>query len=214
MKSVTQLAGLVLFGAWLTSSAVAAGPGGFHGGGFHGAARAGANGRGAVAFRGPAGFRGSRGIAGRPGFVRGFDGRRFEGRGFDGRRFARGFRYDRHHHRFVAVGFYGYPFGFYDYGYPYGYGDGYPYGYDYDYYGYDPNYDYQAAANQRPAPAEIGVAVQSELARQGYYDGPLDGIIGDGSRRAIREYQRDHGLPVTGEITPELLDSMKLRPRG
>jgi hypothetical protein len=175
---------------------------------------AGANGRGAVAFRGApafrgaAAFRGSRGFAGRPGFVRGFG-----GRGFDGRHFAHGFRHSGHHHEFVGVGFYGYPFGFYDYGYPYGYWYGYGYPYDYDYYGYDPNYDYQSAAYQRPGAPNIGVAVQAELARHGYYHGPLDGVIGEGTRRAIREYQRDHDLPVTGEITPELLASMKLRPR-
>lgn len=191
MKSFTQLAGLILFGAWLTSSAVAAGPGGFHGGGFRGSVPAGANGRGTV-------FRGARGFAGRPGFVRGRNGHYF--------------RYDRYHHRFVDVGFYGYPFAFYDYGYPYWYG--YPYGYDYDYYGYDPNYDYQAAAYQRPEMPSIGAAVQAELARQGYYDGPLDGVIGSGTHRAIRRYQEDHGLPVTGEITPALLASMRLRPRG
>jgi Putative peptidoglycan binding domain len=191
MKSVTQLAGLVLFGAWLTSSAVVAAPGGFHGGGFHGSAAAGANGRGAAAFRG------SRGFAGRPGFIRGRNGHYF--------------RYDRYRHRFVDVGFFGYPFGFYDYGYPYWYGYDYPYGYDY--YGYDPNYDYQAAANQGPGVPNIGVAVQAELARHGYYGGPLDGVIGSETRRAVRRYQEDHGLPVTGEITPELLASMKLRPR-
>jgi hypothetical protein len=199
MKSVTQLAGLILFGAWLTSSAVAVGPGGFHGGGFHGSGPAGANGRGAVVFRGAPAFRGSRGLASRAGLIRGRNGHYF--------------RYDRFHHRFVDVGFYGYPFGFYGYGFPYGYWYGFPYGYDYDYYGYDPNYDYQAAAYRRPGVANTGAAVQAELARQGYYDGPLDGVIGNESRRAIREYQRDHGLRVTGEITPELLASMKLRPR-
>jgi hypothetical protein len=187
MKSVSRLAGVILLGAWLTSSAVAAG---FHGGGFHGSAAAGANGRGAAAFHGAHGF------AGRPGLFRGRNGHYY--------------RYDSYRHVFIDVGFFGYPFGFYGYGYPYWYG--YPYGYDY--YGYDPNYNYQAAANQGPEAPNLGVAVQAELARHGYYDGPLDGVVGEGTRRAIRAYQRDHGLPVTGEITPELLDSMKLRPRG
>ena len=160
---------------------------------------AGANGHGAVAFRGSPAFRGVAGFRGayRSGFMHGRNGHYY--------------RYDRYRHRFVDVGFFGYPFGFYDYGYPYWYG--YPYGYNYDYYGYDPGYDYQAAVNQRPGRPNLGVAVQAELARHGYYQGPLDGVIGAGTRRAIREYQRDHGLPVTGEITPELLDAMKLRPR-
>ena len=181
-----------MLGAWLASSAIAVGPGGSHGGGFHSAGPAGAGNRGAAAFHGVHGF------AGRPGYY-------FRGRN------GHYYRYDRYRHAFVDVGFF-YPFGFYGYGYPYWYGYGYPYGYDY--YGYDPNYDYQTAVNQRPGPQNIGVAVQAELARRGYYDGPLDGVIGEGTRRAIRRYQRDHGLPVTGEISPELLDAMKLRPRG
>jgi peptidoglycan hydrolase-like protein with peptidoglycan-binding domain len=57
----------------------------------------------------------------------------------------------------------------------------------------------------------VAVAVQTELARQGYYDAKVDGIIGEATRRAIREYQKDRGLPVNGQITPALLSSMKIR---
>jgi localization factor PodJL len=54
-------------------------------------------------------------------------------------------------------------------------------------------------------------AVQTKLTRQAYYDGPLDGMINDEVRRAVREYQQDHGLPVTGLISPDLLSSMAIR---
>lgn len=44
--------------------------------------------------------------------------------------------------------------------------------------------------------------IQSSLAAAGYNPGPVDGILGNGTRAAIRRYQADHGLPVTGEATP------------
>jgi peptidoglycan hydrolase-like protein with peptidoglycan-binding domain len=53
--------------------------------------------------------------------------------------------------------------------------------------------------------------VQTELRRQGYYDGTVDGVIGSGTRRAIREYEQDHGLTVDGRISPQLLSSLKIR---
>lgn len=41
-------------------------------------------------------------------------------------------------------------------------------------------------------------AVQKSLTRTGYYNGPIDGIIGPMSRRAIANYQADRGFRVTG----------------
>jgi hypothetical protein len=55
-----------------------------------------------------------------------------------------------------------------------------------------------------------GAAVQSELARRGYYHGSIDGAIGPMSSRAIARYQSDRGLPVTGSITSSLLRSLGL----
>lgn len=51
----------------------------------------------------------------------------------------------------------------------------------------------------------IEADVQWRLRERGYYRGPIDGDIGSGSRRAIRHFQRDHGLAVTGTITRGLL---------
>jgi peptidoglycan hydrolase-like protein with peptidoglycan-binding domain len=62
---------------------------------------------------------------------------------------------------------------------------------------------------RRPAPVDsLPVAVQRRLAHLGYYHGPIDGAIGPGSRRAIRRYQADHGLPVTGDIDRPLRRSL------
>jgi hypothetical protein len=54
------------------------------------------------------------------------------------------------------------------------------------------------------------VAVQSALARSGYYRGSIDGQIGPQSRRAIARYQQAQGLRVTGAINTSLLRSLGL----
>lgn len=52
--------------------------------------------------------------------------------------------------------------------------------------------------------------VQRELARLGYYGGTLDGAMGPRTRAAIRTYQVDRGLPVTGQMDGNLLRSLRL----
>ena len=51
--------------------------------------------------------------------------------------------------------------------------------------------------------------IQEELAAHRYEPGPVDGILGPMTRLAIRNYQRDAGLPVTGVASKELLDHLK-----
>jgi Putative peptidoglycan binding domain len=41
---------------------------------------------------------------------------------------------------------------------------------------------------------------QTRLARLGYYPGPIDGDFGPITSRAIRSYQADYGLPITGRL--------------
>jgi hypothetical protein len=161
---------------------------GFSGGGFN---RGGFNGGG---FRG--GFNGG-------GSRAGFNGRNFADRGF---RSDRDFRGDRFRHRhfddFVFFGDFGDPFFYYPYGY-YGY---YPYGYYPDGYGYDSYYQF---GYQSRGDSVVG-AVQARLARAGYYHGVVDGVSGNATRKAIRDYQRAHSLPADGQIRGRLLTSMGL----
>jgi His-Xaa-Ser repeat protein HxsA len=56
----------------------------------------------------------------------------------------------------------------------------------------------------------VVVDVQKELAREGYYRGSIDGIVGPTTRSAIATYQRAHGLPVNGRINTQLIDSLGL----
>lgn len=46
--------------------------------------------------------------------------------------------------------------------------------------------------------------IQSGLYSLGYDTGPIDGIYGPQTRRAIERYQGDHGLGVTGQPSTEL----------
>jgi His-Xaa-Ser repeat protein HxsA len=57
---------------------------------------------------------------------------------------------------------------------------------------------------------DLAEDVQRALRRGGYYYGDIDGDIGPESRAAIREYQRDRGLPATGRIDSSLLRSLRI----
>lgn len=75
----------------------------------------------------------------------------------------------------------------------------------------------QPSVTQQPAPAtnqssatsyydkDVVWYVQNELKRQGYAVGTVDGVMGRKTVRAIRQYQANHSLPVTGEIDEVLL---------
>jgi hypothetical protein len=54
------------------------------------------------------------------------------------------------------------------------------------------------------------MAVQRALAQRGYYRGPIDGVMGPGSRDAVARYQRDRRLAVTGNVNTDVLRSLGL----
>jgi Putative peptidoglycan binding domain len=200
MKLQLLLAGIVIAGLFtLAPDAVAhGGGGGFHGGGFGGGFHGGGFG---------GGFHGGRFADFHGGRFGGFHGGRFG----DFRGHRRFFGRDRF---FVSgFGFYGYPW-WWDWGYPYywDYPDywGYPY-YPYypgSYYGYDAYYSdpsYQTG-DARSFPVK---AVQTALARRGYYRGPIDGVLGPESQSAIRSFQARNGLPVTGRVDGDLFKALR-----
>ena len=57
---------------------------------------------------------------------------------------------------------------------------------------------------------DLAIDVQRALRRDGYYRGSIDGDIGSGTRAAIRQFQYDHHLEVTGRIDRALLRSLDL----
>ncbi len=62
----------------------------------------------------------------------------------------------------------------------------------------------------RPAPVQNQVvnSIQTSLNHLGYHAGPVDGIIGVRTQTAIRAYQSDHELRVTGRASPGLADHL------
>lgn len=82
-----------------------------------------------------------------------------------------------------------------------------PYYYD-RYYG--PSVVYTRPVYVDRGGGSVEVDVQRTLAKKGYYGGVLDGDIGPQTRAAIRAYQVDKGLPVSGRIDGNLLRSLNL----
>jgi hypothetical protein len=97
------------------------------------------------------------------------------------------------------------------YPYDYDYSSGSPYGYYDDYYPYSNN-DQPAYAGSTESGANPSVsAVQSELAKLGYYNGAIDGILGDQTEAALAHYQEDRDLSVTGTVDAATLQSFGIR---
>lgn len=84
---------------------------------------------------------------------------------------------------------------------------GFPAFYPYPYYGYYAPYPYNDYGYSN---VSLVVEVQRRLARAGYYHGPIDGILGPQTLRAIRAYERDHSTPAYGSIDRQLLRTLGL----
>lgn len=123
-------------------------------------------------------------------------------------RYDRGHSYDNRYYgnRYYGNRYYGSRYYGNSYGYPY------RYGYGTRYYGPSlgvsyystPSYAYRSYGYDD----DTVVDVQRELRRRGYYRGSIDGDAGPGTRSAIRSYQANRGLPVTGRIDSSLLRSL------
>lgn len=123
----------------------------------------------------------------------------------------RGHRCRWHHNAWVIIDPWFYPWGF-GYGY-------YPYGaYSYDGGYYDDGYatsEYSREPSQSQYDSGDGdfsvSEVQSALARAGYYRGTIDGSLGPATRNALKRYQRDQGLAITGRIDRPAIETLGLR---
>ena len=60
-------------------------------------------------------------------------------------------------------------------------------------------------AAEEGGPELLVKAVQRELSARGYDVGAADGKLNDKTSAAISSYEKEQGLPVTGEATDELL---------
>lgn len=74
------------------------------------------------------------------------------------------------------------------------------------YYPYDgPIYGYSNLT-----PDQVVVNVQTQLSRDGYYSGPIDGSLGPMTRQAIAAFQADHGLAVTSTVDEPTMATLGL----
>jgi len=85
-------------------------------------------------------------------------------------------------------------------------------GYWFPAWGYAPSayyaYDGPIYGSNGLAPDRVIVDVQSQLQRDGYYDGAVDGVLGPMTREAIAAFQADNGLAVTSVIDQPTLATL------
>jgi len=69
----------------------------------------------------------------------------------------------------------------------------------------------QPVAQASPATTsnQLVVEIQKGLQILGYNPGIVDGINGQQTQQAIRQYQKDHNLVVDGQATPALMNHIK-----
>jgi hypothetical protein len=133
----------------------------------------------------------------------------WRGQNFSGRQYSAFRNYNRQWHSrnwwrshnnrivFVLGGWYFWNSGYW---YPaWGYDPGYSYPYDGPIYGYNDL-----------APDQVVVNVQEQLQQDGYYTGPVDGVLGPMTRQAIAAFQADHGLAVTSAVDEPTLATLGL----
>ena len=87
-------------------------------------------------------------------------------------------------------------------------------GYWYPAWGYDSNayysYDGPIYGYSGLTPDRVVVEVQTQLSRDGYYAGPIDGALGPMTRQAIAAFQADNGLAITSTVDEPTLDTLGL----
>jgi hypothetical protein len=202
--NLLSLIGITSIALFAAASAEARGGGGGGGGGFGGGSFGGGggfHGGGGGGHFGAGGFHGGGFGGGRFGGGAGFRSRGPMGRIAE-RHDANWHRdWDRHHGHFFHNRFFvfddGFWFGLDPWYYPYD-----------DYYAYDDQDYYRYDASTDPYSASMVGAVQSDLAREGYYRGVIDGVYGPKTRVAITRYQSNHRLQVTGSLTTSTLRSL------
>ena len=72
------------------------------------------------------------------------------------------------------------------------------------------NQSVESSPADRDIAAETVSAAQDELAREGYYHGPIDGVFSPETHRAVSDFQKDNDLNVTGYLSRETRNALEL----
>jgi peptidoglycan hydrolase-like protein with peptidoglycan-binding domain len=54
---------------------------------------------------------------------------------------------------------------------------------------------------------DVVVQIQTELAKYGYYTGPIDGVYGESTKAAVTKLQTDLGVTADGQVGAETIDA-------
>ena len=65
-----------------------------------------------------------------------------------------------------------------------------------------------AGPDEAPLSRDQRLGAQRALAAAGFDPGGIDGIVGSGTRRALRAWQQANGLPPDGHLTAALADRL------
>ena len=66
----------------------------------------------------------------------------------------------------------------------------------------------RAASYQRGSTGSVVTQIQTKLKNWGYYSGPVDGIYGSGTEKAVRLFQQKNGLTVDGKAGSKTLAAL------
>jgi hypothetical protein len=66
-----------------------------------------------------------------------------------------------------------------------------------------------SSSSQSPKVYEQTVQLQAALRKLGYYTGSIDGLMGPATQAAIRTFQIDHDLSVTGKVDDKLQKALE-----
>ena len=66
----------------------------------------------------------------------------------------------------------------------------------------------ETASTTATSPGDV-MQAQRLLTALGYYKGPIDGKEGGQTQTAVRQFETAQGLPITGTITPSLVNRMR-----
>jgi Putative peptidoglycan binding domain len=88
-------------------------------------------------------------------------------------------------------------------------------GYWYPAWGYDPSYDtypYDGPIYGFDGlnPDQVVADVQTQLQKDGYYNGAISGVLDQPTQQAIATYQRDHSLSITAVVDAATVQSLGL----
>jgi hypothetical protein len=76
------------------------------------------------------------------------------------------------------------------------------------------NQSHTSSSSQSSKVQEQTVQIQAALRKLGYYTGSVDGLMGPATQTAIRTFQIDHGLAVTGKIDEKLQRELEKEASG